>query len=183
MPPTLDDDFDAYAVLRVHPAAEPDVIRAAYRALARLYHPDIVGSEAAREQMVRINRAWAILGDPTERSAFDRSHRRAPAAQSPVATPAATPDRTEPSAVGRRPASGWGAGAAGPPPGRPSGSVLDFGIYLGWSLGEVDRRDPGYLDWLVERPEGVPFRGEILEIQARRQAGTMKARRGLFGFG
>jgi hypothetical protein len=32
-----------------------------------------------------------------------------------------------------------GFGAAGPPPGRPSGTVLNFGRYAGWSLGEVAR--------------------------------------------
>ena len=30
-----------------------------------------------------------------------------------------------------------GLGAAGPPPGRPSGSVLNFGRYAGWSIGEI----------------------------------------------
>ena len=35
--------------------------------------------------------------------------------------------------------------------GRPSGSVLDFGIFAGWSLGEIARTDPGYLEWLDER--------------------------------
>jgi hypothetical protein len=45
-----------------------------------------------------------------------------------------------------------GTGGAGRPPGRPSGSVLDFGRHIGWSLGEVARFDPGYLVWLAERP-------------------------------
>jgi hypothetical protein len=54
-----------------------------------------------------------------------------------------------------------GAGAAGPPPGRPSGSVLDFGRHKGWSLGEIARVDPGYLVWLVEKREGQPYRSEI----------------------
>src|SRR5450759_2382868 len=31
---------DLYEVLQVHPRAEPDVLRAAYRVLARKYHPD-----------------------------------------------------------------------------------------------------------------------------------------------
>ena len=52
-------------------------------------------------------------------------------------------------------------GGAGPPPGRPSGSVLDFGRHVGWSLGEIARLDPGYLVWLAERPDGMPYREEI----------------------
>ena len=54
-----------------------------------------------------------------------------------------------------------GTGGAGPAPGRPSGSVLQFGRHLGWSIGEVARVDPGYLVWLAERGEGEPYREEI----------------------
>ena len=42
---------DFYRVLQVDPAAEPEVIRAAYRALARKYHPDV--SIGADDRMVR----------------------------------------------------------------------------------------------------------------------------------
>ena len=49
-----------------------------------------------------------------------------------------------------------GLGAAGPPPGNASGSVLNFGRYAGWSLGEIMRRDRGYLMWLFR-----PVRGGI----------------------
>jgi len=54
-----------------------------------------------------------------------------------------------------------GTGGAGEPPGRPSGTVLPFGRFIAWSIGEVARYDPGYLDWLDQRPEGRPYRAEI----------------------
>jgi hypothetical protein len=54
-----------------------------------------------------------------------------------------------------------GTGGAGPPPGRPAGSVLGFGRHIGWSLGEIARVDPGYLEWLSARPEGQPYVAEI----------------------
>ena len=54
-----------------------------------------------------------------------------------------------------------GTGGAGRPPGRPSGSVLDFGRHIGWSIGEIARVDPGYLVWLEERREGRPYLDEI----------------------
>ena len=57
-----------------------------------------------------------------------------------------------------------GTGGAGPPPGRPSGSVLRFGRHLGWSLGEIARVDPGYLEWLEARREGQPYLDEIDEL-------------------
>jgi hypothetical protein len=39
--------------------------------------------------------------------------------------------------------------------------VLQFGIYAGWSVGEVARVDRGYLVWLRDRPESRPFAEEI----------------------
>ena len=54
-----------------------------------------------------------------------------------------------------------GTGGAGPPPGRPTGSVLGFGRHVGWSIGEIARVDPGYLLGLEDRREGRPFLDEI----------------------
>jgi hypothetical protein len=51
--------------------------------------------------------------------------------------------------------------------------VINFGIYAGWSLGEIIRRDRGYLTWLRDRAEGKKYRQEIdrlLEIGAEEQA-------------
>jgi hypothetical protein len=47
------------------------------------------------------------------------------------------------------------------PPGRPSGSVLDFGRYVGWSLGQIAIADPEYLEWLARTPIGRSFNREI----------------------
>ena len=47
-----------------------------------------------------------------------------------------------------------GQGGAGPPPGNPQGTVLDFGRHIGWSIGEISRVDPGYLEWLDKQPQG-----------------------------
>ena len=68
---------DLYEVLQVHRRAELDVIRAAYRALARKHHPDF-GGDGAR--MVAINDAWRVLSDSEARAAYDaqlsKSHSR-----------------------------------------------------------------------------------------------------------
>jgi hypothetical protein len=69
--------------------------------------------------------------------------------------------------IPQRPGARDGTGGAGPAPGRPSGSVLDFGRHVGWSLGEIARVDPGYLVWLAERAEGVPYRDEIDALLAK----------------
>ena len=60
---------DYYEVLQVHPRAESEVIRAAYRTLARKYHPDVEGGSSAR--MIALNDAWDVLGDPVRRAAYD----------------------------------------------------------------------------------------------------------------
>lgn len=78
-----------------------------------------------------------------------------------------------------------GAGAAGAPPGRPSGSVLNFGRYAGWSLGEIARTDLEYVEWLDRMPIGRSYRDEIdaiLRATGRRRSAPAEAeeRRGLF---
>jgi curved DNA-binding protein CbpA len=52
-------------------------------------------------------------------------------------------------------------GGAGPPPGNPSGSLVTFGRYNGWSLGEIARTNLEFLEWLDRMPIGRPYRGEI----------------------
>ena len=43
---------DYYRILRVDPQAEPEVINAAYRKLAAMYHPDVDPSPDAKTRMV-----------------------------------------------------------------------------------------------------------------------------------
>ncbi len=78
-----------------------------------------------------------------------------------------------------------GHGAAGPAPGSPSGSVLNFGRYSGWSLGEIGRADLEYIEWLDRMPIGRPYREEIDAIlrrigRRRSAAAESTDRRGLF---
>jgi len=78
-----------------------------------------------------------------------------------------------------------GLGAAGPPPGDPSGPVLNFGRYAGWSVGEIARRDLDYIEWLDRMPIGRTYRDDldgILRRAGRRKSASADAqeRRGLF---
>jgi curved DNA-binding protein CbpA len=79
-----------------------------------------------------------------------------------------------------------GHGAAGRPPGDPSGSVLSFGRFAGWSLGEIARTDVEYLEWLDRAPIGRAYREEldaILRKLGRRRTARpedARSRRGLF---
>lgn len=225
---------DPYKTLQVDPEADPEVIQAAYRRLARKYHPDTAPGPEAAERMTAINRAWELLGDPARRAAYDASRHRSGAGAIPGADadPGRGPDRgrgaepapwspgadrpappqgggAEPSAAPTPPydtvsrdwtsgrsatGSGYdpatmsrqqGEGSAGPPPGRPSGSVLNFGRYAGWSIGEIGRADLEYLEWLDRAPIGRPYREEIdaiLRRAGRRRSAQAEAahRQGLF---
>lgn len=65
LPPML--TTDAHSVLQVQPTAEPEVVKAAFRALALKYHPDHDGSTYAARRMREINEAYAALRRPAAR--------------------------------------------------------------------------------------------------------------------
>jgi curved DNA-binding protein CbpA len=181
--------MDPYQVLQVDPRADHDVIRAAYRVLARRHHPDL-GGNAVR--MALVNDAWAILGDPAARRRHDRAAARRALAEAQAQAQAhaqaswsATPEARPTAPVSHRPAaeaSGYASATTSPqsrssahdasapavtapaePARRPegSGTVLDFGRYTGWSIGELSRHDPNYLLWLERVPAGRGLRAEI----------------------
>lgn len=163
---------DPYEVLQVDPRAEPEVVRAAYRVLARKYHPDH-GGDARR--MIEINDAWDVLGDPSRRAAYDASRaKQAAAAAAAAAEMARRPAYASSSSSASYSSSTSTPPAqsefrAGPPPGRPSGTVLDFGRYSGWSLGEIARHDTDYLEWLQRSTLGRRLRAEIDALLAQRR--------------
>ena len=59
-----------YEVLGVKATASADEIKRAYRREARRHHPDVSGADDATMQT--LNQAWATLGDPARRQAYDR---------------------------------------------------------------------------------------------------------------
>jgi curved DNA-binding protein CbpA len=216
--------LDPYKILQVDPEAEDEVIEAAYRRLARKYHPDVSPSRASQDRMVLLNQAWEQLRDSTRRAAVDRARTRSAGSVARVAAADAQaraagqppPSTSRQAALGpqhRRtqaaggpppgsapPAGGWAFGtmserqpaagftaapapraaggtanasyearslrqatgtAATPPPGNPSGSVVSFGRFSGWTLGEIARVEPEYLEWLDRMPIGRMYQAEI----------------------
>ena len=142
------DRRDPYRILQVQPDADPDVIRAAYRVLARKLHPDagVKLDQHGEKRMADLNWAWSVVRDPLKRQVWESDRRRAP-----PPTPAERATHGAP----RGPLGASGADTR-----------LDFGRYEGWTLGEVAARDPEYLDWLRRHASGARYR-ETIDILLR----------------
>lgn len=158
--PHASPELDWYEVLQVHPRAHQTVITAAYRALARMLHPDSAG-EHTHAPMARLNRAYGILRTPESRRAYDRER----------AAGVAVAVKPRPEARETAPA----------PPARPAtgrrGMVLPYGRYAGWALEDLVRQDSDYLRWLLRHPSGRQFRAEIERLLTPRPAPTPLYRR------
>jgi hypothetical protein len=68
---TRERRINLYEVLQISVKACPEVVQAAYRALARSYHPDVNPSEDAARQMRQLNAAYGVLSDPARRAKYD----------------------------------------------------------------------------------------------------------------
>lgn len=105
-------DRDFYAILGIPKTADAAAIKAAYRKLARTYHPDVNKSADAQAKFTEIQEAYDVLSDEEKRRLYDRVGHAA--------------FRAHGSAAGG-PAGGWAGG--GPRPGGPGGmggQPIDF---------------------------------------------------------
>lgn len=67
---------DYYDTLGVEPGAGDAEIKAAYRRLARKYHPDVSKEAGAEEKFKAVNEAYEALRDPGKRQAYDQLRAR-----------------------------------------------------------------------------------------------------------
>lgn len=132
---------DAYRILQVDSSAEQVVIQAAYRALARRFHPD--GDQPDLPRMAELNRAYAILRDPESRRSFDIKRSMLHAQPIPVGPGGGRVDGWTPRQTSTEP------------------ELLDFGRYIGWRISDLARHDPDYLRWLSRHSSGLRFRAAI----------------------
>ncbi len=136
-----------YKTLMLAEIADAEIINAVYRKLAQRFHPDKDPSAEAARRMAEINEAHEVLSDPRKRADYDQwlASRR---------------DRRQSDRLIRQQGD-VPYGTAGSPVGPPLGSVVEFGRYSGWTLGQIKRTDPEFLEWLMRVPAGRQFRDEI----------------------
>src|SRR6185436_7540775 len=102
------DSRDPYEILEVAPGAQPEAIEAAYRRLARQYHPDLHPDEESHNRMKDINWARDILRDPAQRGDWDVRQDDAPReAPSAAAWPASDTRVAQPRAPVKLPILAW----------------------------------------------------------------------------
>lgn len=65
-----------YELLEIQPTASDEVIKMAYKALVKKYHPDVYDGdpEYAKEMLQKVNEAYEILINPESRKKYDREN-------------------------------------------------------------------------------------------------------------
>ena len=151
---------DHYRTLQVDPEADPEIITAAFRVLARRLHPDrdITGVEEYR--MAELNRAYAVLRDPAKRQQYD--------AERTLMQPMGPGNGTDGPPRSGGLAARWHAGNEPETSVQPDPATnetrVNFGRYAGLTLREIAAQDTAYLRWLSRHSSGLRYRPEIERI-------------------
>jgi DnaJ-class molecular chaperone len=148
-----------YQILQVDVNADADIIATVHRRLAQRFHPDLDSSPEASKRMLEINQAYDVLKNTEQRARYDAELAR-------------RRDRRNVDRLVKRPTDYESSGGentfgeAGTPRGPAVGSLIEFGRYKGWTLGQIANFDPDFLEWFERSPAGRQFRTEIEQMRA-----------------
>jgi curved DNA-binding protein CbpA len=145
---------DPYEILQVHRNAVPEVIEAAYRALALLHHPDRNDEPEAESAMADLNWAYAVLREPELKASYD-------GLQVPIQVDEPVP--TTAASLRERVAEAAEA-AIERDATNPANTTLDFGRFAGMTLRQIARIEPAYLEWLRRHSSGIRYRHQIDKV-------------------
>jgi DnaJ-class molecular chaperone len=71
----MDRFTNYYRVLDIDPTADDSMIKAAFRRLARRYHPDVAENARAARRFREIREAYEVLSNAEKRGQYDRVYR------------------------------------------------------------------------------------------------------------
>jgi curved DNA-binding protein CbpA len=165
-------ESDYYKILEVDPEADPEVIAAAYRVLAKAVRAKGDLQESDEVRLAELNLAYAVLSNPAQRRAFDARRLPDTVAVGPGyaygnghlngnAHAADTAARLAAGALSERIAAGLHGESLGE-------LTINFGRYAGWTLSEIAQSDPEYLQWLSRHSSGIRYRSAILRLLRER---------------
>lgn len=168
-------ETDYYKILEVDPEADPDVIEAAYRVLAKRLRSKQDLEEADQIRLAELDLAYAVLSNPAQRRAFD--------ARLLSETVAVGPGYVHGNGNGHLNGNGYAHDeaarlAAGPLSERLAAGLhgeslgeltINFGRYAGWTLSEIADSAPEYLQWLSRHSSGIRYRRAILRLLRDRE--------------
>jgi len=64
-----------FEILQITPDAEEEVIKAAYRSLAKKYHPDMINNGTSEKRIKELNWAYSELSDPESRKKWSQKEK------------------------------------------------------------------------------------------------------------
>jgi curved DNA-binding protein CbpA len=118
----IDPSKDFYAILQANPGDGQAAIKAAYRRLVRVRHPDLAPSLGASRRMQDIDAAYEVLSDPILRSRYDLLRASFYSSPPPTVPDAAAPRGPSDDAHASSPPGPAARTAA--PPGRAAGDRI-----------------------------------------------------------
>lgn len=183
----------ATTLLAVAADAAPTLLRRAYRAAARRLHPDTLGRPATPAEvaaMAEVNAAYALLRSrprpkpeaarpgvrPPDHVIDMRAHLNARPRPGPLRPIAGARPVEPPARVARVPRPVVIRPRPAPPPveirrepvarisADPAATRFDFGRYEGWSVAEIEARDPGYCDWALRHARSPKLRAALRSV-------------------
>lgn len=159
-------ESDYYKILEVDPEADPDVIAAAYRVLAKRVRAKDDLEEADQIRLAELELAYAVLSNPAQRRAFDARRLGDTVAVGPGYVHGnGNGDGHAYDAAARLAAGPLSERLAAGLHGESLGELtINFGRYAGWTLDEIAASDPEYLQWLSRHSSGIRYRRAILRL-------------------
>jgi DnaJ-class molecular chaperone len=160
---------DLYKTLGVPETADEATVKAAYRKLAKEFHPDVTGNDKKKtERFKEINEAYDVIGDKQKRAEYERL-RRAPV------RPDGMPEGFDAEAFART--FGGGGGVRGGQGGVRFGGDFenaDLGDLFSSLFGEGGRRGPGFQGGRARPARGADVIGGLPITFAEAALGTRR---------